>query len=177
MSVSGVWCKVTQADACAGEQGQRPTTLRVTGKLENPEHYDPSVPRTIHSDALKPAATSVIPKGPAMTSVHRLDADTVRVTWKPVADHRDQALLMKRKPFYSSEIGLWHPYTFQRDVLVRATSIDRKLERDSDIPLRPDTRLLARFAGRQRSASDESCKDRISAVLADPGRARSTAGR
>ncbi|MCX4635129.1 hypothetical protein OG775_08205 [Streptomyces platensis] len=131
--VSGAWRKVTQVDACAGAD-QRPTTLRVTGKLENPEHYDPSVPRTIHSGALKPAATSVIPKAPAMTSVDRLDADTVRVTWKPAADHPDQVLLMERKPFYSSEIGLWHPYTFQRDVLVRATSTDRKLERDSDIP-------------------------------------------
>lgn len=132
--VSDDWYKVTQVDACAGEQGQRPTVLRVTGKLENPEHYDPSVPRTIHSDALKPAAASVIPKAPAMTSIDRLDADAVRVTWKPAADHPDQVLLMERKPFYSSEIGLWHPYTFQRDVQVRATSIDRKLERDSDIP-------------------------------------------
>ncbi|QEV55470.1 hypothetical protein CP981_30965 [Streptomyces platensis] len=132
--VSGDWRKVTQVDACAGEQEQRPTMLRVTGKLENPEHYDPSVPRTIQSDALKPAAASVIPKAPAMTSVDRLGADTVRVTWKPAADHPDQVLLMERKPFYSSEVGLWHPHTFQRDVQVRATSIDRKLERDSDIP-------------------------------------------
>ncbi|WP_406481190.1 hypothetical protein [Streptomyces platensis] len=56
--VSGAWRKVTQVDACAGEQDQRPSTLRVTGKLENPEHYDPSVPRTIHSDAsgIPPAA-------------------------------------------------------------------------------------------------------------------------
>lgn len=132
--VSGDWRKVTQVDACAGEQEQRPTMLRVTGKLENPEHYDPSVPRTIQSDALKPAAASVIPKAPAMTSVDRLGADTVRVTWNPAADHPDQVLLMERKPFYSSEVGLWHPYTFQRDVQVRATSIDRKLERDTDIP-------------------------------------------
>ncbi|MGA5566100.1 hypothetical protein ACPCUV_33700 [Streptomyces platensis] len=132
--VSGAWRKVTQVDVCAGEQNQRPTTLRVTGRLKNPEHYDPSVPRTIHSDALTPAATSVIPKAPAMTSVDRLDAGTVRVTWKPAAGDPDQVLLMERKPFYSSEIGLWHPYTFQRDVPVRATSTDRKLERDSDIP-------------------------------------------
>ncbi|MFI5526268.1 hypothetical protein [Streptomyces platensis] len=132
--ISGRWRKVTQVDACKGEQDQRPTTLRVTGKLKNPEHYDPSLPRTIHSDALTPAATSVIPKAPAMTSVDRLDPATVRVTWNPAADHPDQVLLMERKPFYSSEIGLWHPYTFQHDVPVRATSTDRKLERDSDIP-------------------------------------------
>ncbi|WP_405842986.1 hypothetical protein OG528_31370 [Streptomyces platensis] len=135
--VSGDWRKVTQVDACAGEQEQRPIMLRVTGKLENPEHYDPSVPRTLHSDALKPAAASVIPKAPAITSIDRPGAEAVRVTWKPAADHPDQVLLMERKPFYSSEIGLWHPYTCQRDVQVRATSIDRKLERDSDIPLRP----------------------------------------
>ncbi|MEJ8652569.1 hypothetical protein WKI65_31960 [Streptomyces sp. MS1.AVA.3] len=124
-------------DACASGQDQRPTLFRVTGELESPEHYDPSVPRTIHSDALKPAAVSVIPKAPAMTSIDRLDADIVRVTWRPAADHPEQVLLMERKPFYSSEIGLWHPYTFQRDVLVRDTSIDRKLERDSDIPCGP----------------------------------------
>ncbi|MFC9235000.1 hypothetical protein ACFTZK_00680 [Streptomyces decoyicus] len=109
--VSDGWRKVTQVDACAGGQDQRPTMFRVTGELESPEHHDPSVPRTIHSDALKPAAVSVIPKAPVMTSIDRLDADTVRVTWKPAADHPDQVLLMERKPFYSSEIGLWHPYT------------------------------------------------------------------
>ncbi|WP_328743054.1 hypothetical protein OG436_31730 [Streptomyces caniferus] len=76
----------------------------------------------------------VMPKAPAMTSIDRLGANTVRVTWKPAADHPDQVLLMERKPFYSSEIGLWHPYTFRHDVQVGATSMDRKLERDSDIP-------------------------------------------
>lgn len=130
----GGWHKVVQVDACAGGQAQAPTALRVTGKLENPEHYEPSVPRTIHSDDIKPAAPSAIPKAPALTSVDRLDAATVRVTWKPVQGNADQVVLMERKPFYSSEIGLWHPYTFQRDVQAGATSMDRKLERDPDIP-------------------------------------------
>ncbi|UQA90645.1 hypothetical protein [Streptomyces halobius] len=128
------WRKVVQVDACAGGQGQAPTALRVTGKLDHPEHYDPSVPRTIHSNDLKPAASSVIPKAPALTSVDRLDAATVRVTWEPTQGNPDQVILMERKPFYSSELGLWHPYTFQRDIQGGATTMDRKLERDPDIP-------------------------------------------
>ncbi|GHC59921.1 hypothetical protein [Streptomyces cinnamoneus] len=131
---SGGWQTVVQVDACAGGQGQAPTALRVTGKLENPEGYDPSVPRTIRSDYLKPAASSVIPTAPALTSVDRLDAATVRVTWKPAQGNPDQVMLMERKPFYSSEVGIWHPYTFQRDVPAGATSMDRKLERHPDIP-------------------------------------------
>ncbi|MFF7690122.1 hypothetical protein ACFZB6_28760 [Streptomyces syringium] len=131
---SGEWRKVVQVDACAGGQGQTPTTLRVTGMLENPEHYEPWVPRTIRSADLKPAATSVIPKAPELTSVDRLDAATVRVNWKPAQGSPDQVALMERKPFYSSEVGIWHPYTFQRDVPGGATSMDRKLERASDIP-------------------------------------------
>ncbi|MEV5240102.1 hypothetical protein AB0K89_13480 [Streptomyces cinnamoneus] len=131
---SGGWHKVVQVDACAGGQGQAPSALRVTGKLENPEGYDPSVPRTIRSDYLKPAASSVIPKAPALTSVDRLDTANVRVTWKPAQGNPDQLMLMERKPFYSSEVGIWHPYTFQRDVPVGATSMDRKLERHRDIP-------------------------------------------
>ncbi|MFH8410648.1 hypothetical protein ACH4FX_38640 [Streptomyces sp. NPDC018019] len=128
------WHKVAQVDACAGGQGPAPATLRVTGKLEHPEHYEPSVPRTIHSDAVRPAPSSVIPKAPALASVDRLDAATVRVTWEPPQGSPDQVLLMERKPFYSSEIGLWHPYTFQRDAPAGATSMDRKLERDPGIP-------------------------------------------
>ncbi|GHG62184.1 hypothetical protein [Streptomyces griseocarneus] len=131
---SGGWQKVVQVDACAGGQGQAPTALRVTGKLDHPEHYEPSVPRTIHGADLKPAASSVIPKAPALTSVDRLDAATVRVTWKPAQGNPDQVMLMERKPFYSSEVGIWHPYTFQRDVPGGATSMDRKLERDAGIP-------------------------------------------
>ncbi|MFE7780399.1 hypothetical protein [Streptomyces nigrescens] len=132
--ISDDWRKVVQVDACAGERGQAPTALRVTGKLDHPENYDPSVPRTIHSNDLKPAASSVIPKAPTLTSVDRLDAATVRVTWKPAQGNPDQVTLMERKPFYSSEIGLWHPYTFQRNVQAGATSMDRKLERHPDIP-------------------------------------------
>ncbi|MGW8554113.1 hypothetical protein [Streptomyces tubercidicus] len=131
---SGDWRKVVQVDACAGGRGQAPTALRVTGKLGNPEGYDPSVPRTIHSNDLKPAASSVIPKAPEVTSVDRLDAANVRVAWKPAQGNPDQVALMERKPFYSSEIGVWHPYTFQWDVRAGATSMDRKLERDADIP-------------------------------------------
>lgn len=131
---SGGWHMVTQVDVCAGGQGQAPTALRVTGKLENPEGYDPSVPRTIRSNDLKPAPSSVIPKAPALTSIDRLDAATVRVNWKPAQGSPDQVALMERKPFYSSEVGIWHPYTFQRDVPGGATSMDRKLERDADIP-------------------------------------------
>ncbi|GAB7028666.1 hypothetical protein AB0G35_23830 [Streptomyces sp. NPDC021749] len=128
------WRKATQVDTCAGGDGQPPTALRVTGKLQNPEHYDPSVPRTIQSDVLKPAATSAIPKAPALASVDRLDATTVRVTWKHAQGNPDQVMLMERKPFYSSEVGVWHPYTFQRNVPAGATSMDRKLERHPDIP-------------------------------------------
>ncbi|MEU1372232.1 hypothetical protein ABZ442_01035 [Streptomyces triculaminicus] len=135
---SGGWHQVTQVDACAGgkggQGGQGPTALRVTGKLDNPDGYDSSVPRTIRSNDLKPAAPSVVPKAPALTSVDRLDAATVRVSWKPAQGNPDQVMLMERKPFYSSEIGIWHPYTFQRDVPSGATSVDRKLERDRDIP-------------------------------------------
>lgn len=127
------WRKVTQVDVCAGGQGQAPTALRVTGKLDNPDGYDSSVPRTIRSADIKPAASSVIPKAPAVTSVDRLDAATVRVNWNPAQGNPDQIMLMETKPFYSSEIGIWHPYTFQRDVQGGATSMDRKLERDSDI--------------------------------------------
>ncbi|MGA4951129.1 hypothetical protein [Streptomyces lydicamycinicus] len=132
--ISDDWRKVVQVDACAGGGGQAPTALRVTGKLGNPENYDPSVPRTIHSNDLKPAASSVIPKAPVLTSVDRLDPATVRVTWKPAQGNPDQVILMERKPFYSSEIGVWHPYTFQRNVQAGATSMDRKLERHPDIP-------------------------------------------
>ncbi|MEU2792350.1 hypothetical protein [Streptomyces sp. NPDC007100] len=128
------WHKVAQVDACSGGQGPAPGTLSVIGKLENPEHYEPSVPRTIRSDAVKPAPSSVIPKAPALTSVTRLDAATVRVAWEPAQGNPDQVLLMERKPFYSSEIGLWHPYTFQRNAPAGATSMDRKLERDPGIP-------------------------------------------
>ncbi|MEU7106283.1 hypothetical protein ABZ951_14655 [Streptomyces sp. NPDC046215] len=131
---SGTWHQVTQVDACAGGQTQTPTVLRVTGKLENPDGYDSSVPRTIRSSDIKPAASSVIPKAPALTSVDRLDPATVRVSWKPAQGSPDQVMLMERKPFYSSEIGIWHPYTFQRDVPAGATSMDRKLERNADIP-------------------------------------------
>ncbi|MEX2980961.1 hypothetical protein [Streptomyces sp. C36] len=132
---SGNWHQVTQVDACAGGKGgQAPTALRVTGKLDNPDGYDSSVPRTIRSNDLKPAAASVIPKAPTPTSIDRLDAATVRVTWKPAQGSPDHVMLMERKPFYSSEIGIWHPYTFQRDVPVGATSVDRKLERDPGIP-------------------------------------------
>ncbi|MEU7134894.1 hypothetical protein [Streptomyces sp. NPDC046261] len=130
---SGTWRVVVQVDACAGGTGQAPTTFRVTGKLDNPDGYDSSVPRTIRSNDFKPAASSVIPKAPAVTSVDRLDAATVRVNWKPAQGNPDQVMLMETKPFYSSEIGIWHPYTFQRDVQGGATSMDRKLERDSDI--------------------------------------------
>lgn len=132
--VSGDWRKVVQVDVCAGGRDQAPTALRVTGKLDRPEGYDPSVPRTIHSNDLKPAASSVIPKAPELTSVDRRDAATVRVTWKPAQGNPDQVVLMERKPFYSSEVGVWHPYTFQWDVQTGATSMDRKLERDADIP-------------------------------------------
>ncbi|MEU8780477.1 hypothetical protein [Streptomyces sp. NPDC048637] len=132
--LSDDWSKVVQVDTCAGGQGQAPTALRVTGKLDHPEHYDPSVPRTIHSNDLKPAASSVIPKAPALTSIDRLDAATVRVTWKPAQGNPNQVILMERKPFYSSELGLWHPYTFQRNVQSGATSMDRKLERSPGVP-------------------------------------------
>ncbi|MFH8347762.1 hypothetical protein [Streptomyces sp. NPDC018045] len=131
---SDKWLKVTQVDACAGGQGQAPATLRVTGKLERPENYEPSVPRTIRSDALRPAPSSVIPKAPRLTSVDRLDAATVRVNWEPAQGNPDQVVLLERKPFYSSEIGLWHPYTFQWNVPSGATSMDRKLQRNPDIP-------------------------------------------
>lgn len=100
----------------------------------------------------------VMPKAPAMTSIDRLGANTVRVTWKPAADHPDQVLLMERKPFYSSEIGLWHPYTFRHDVQVGATSMDRKLERDSDIPLRPVRMPTGSVSS--RTASSATCAPR-----------------
>ncbi|RXS65042.1 hypothetical protein EST92_30215 [Streptomyces sp. TM32] len=132
--VSGDWRKATQVDVCGGGQEQAPTVLRVTGKLQNPEGYDPSIPRTIQSDTLKPAAASVIPKAPPMTSVDRLDAATIRVTWKSAADNLDQVSLMERKPLYSSEVGVWVPYTYQWDVQAGVTSMNRKLERDADIP-------------------------------------------
>ncbi|MFI9080837.1 hypothetical protein ACIGW8_30935 [Streptomyces sioyaensis] len=135
---SDEWRKVTQVDVCAGREGQAPTTLRVIGKLRSPD-FDPSVPRTIRSDALKPAAASVIPKAPAVTSVDRLDAATVRVTWKPAQGNPDQVILMERKPLYSSEVGVWHPFTFQRNVQLGATSMDRKLERDPEISPRDRT--------------------------------------
>ncbi|UQI45261.1 hypothetical protein M1P56_13340 [Streptomyces sp. HU2014] len=128
------WRKVTQVDACAGGQSQAPTALRVTGKLDNPDGYDSSVPRTIRSDDARPSASSVIPKAPAVTSVDRLDAATVRVKWTPAQGGPDLLALMETKPFYSSEIGIWHPYTFQRDVPAGATSADRKLERSAGIP-------------------------------------------
>ncbi|MBH1937512.1 hypothetical protein I5Q34_25125 [Streptomyces sp. AV19] len=129
---SGTWKVVVQVDACAGGQ-QAPATLRVTGKLDNPDGYDPSVPRTIHSGPVRPASSSAIPKAPEVTSIDRLDADTVRVNWKPAQGNPDQVMLMERKPFYSSELGIWHPYTFQRDVPSGATSMNRKLERDPGI--------------------------------------------
>ncbi|MEV7471852.1 hypothetical protein AB0O20_35990 [Streptomyces kronopolitis] len=132
--VSGDWRKVTQVDACGGGHERAPKALRVTGKLQNPEGYDPSVPRTIQSDVLKPAAASVVPKAPPMTSIDRLDAATIRVTWKPAADNPDQVSLMERKPLYSSEIGVWVPNTYQWDVPAGVTSMSRKLERDADIP-------------------------------------------
>ncbi|MCD9195105.1 hypothetical protein [Streptomyces albireticuli] len=128
------WRVVTQVDACAGGRTQAPTALRVTGRLDNPDGYDSSVPRTIRSGDAKPAASSVIPKAPAVTSVDRLDAGTVRVNWKPAQGSPDLVALMETKPFYSSEVGIWHPYTFQRDVPGGATSADRKLERHPDIP-------------------------------------------
>ncbi|QLE70380.1 hypothetical protein FGW37_01050 [Streptomyces rectiverticillatus] len=131
---AGEWRTVVQVDACAGGQSQAPTALRITGKLDNPDGYDPSVPRTIRSNDLKPAASSVIPKAPAVTSIDRLDAATVRVNWNPAQGNPDQVMLMERKPFYSSEIGIWHPYTFQRDAQSGTTSMNRKLERSSDIP-------------------------------------------
>ncbi|RSO50000.1 hypothetical protein DMH15_02250 [Streptomyces sp. WAC 06725] len=131
---SGSWLKVAQVDACSGGRGPAPETLSVVGKLENPEYYEPSVPRTIRSDAVKPGASSLIPKALALTSVTRLDAATVRVTWEPAQGNPDQVLLMERKPFYSSEIDLWHPYTFQRDAPAGATSMDRKLERNPGVP-------------------------------------------
>ncbi len=43
-------------------------------------------------------------------------------------------MLMERKPLYSSEVGIWVSNTYQRDVPGGATSADRRLERDSDIP-------------------------------------------
>ncbi|OKI02181.1 hypothetical protein A6A06_13995 [Streptomyces sp. CB02923] len=132
--IASEWRKVVQVDACAGGQGQAPAALRVTGKLQNPEHYEPSVPRTIRSEDLKPAASSVIPKAPRLTSVDRLDAATVRVNWEPARGNPDQVVLLERKPFYSSEIGLWHPYTFQWDAPADTTSMDRKLQRAAGIP-------------------------------------------
>ncbi|GHF58833.1 hypothetical protein GCM10010218_45220 [Streptomyces mashuensis] len=132
--LAGEWRKVTQVDACTGGQGQAPTTLRVTGKLDNPDGYDSSVPRTIRSSDLRPAPSSVIPVAPVVTSVDRLDAATVRVAWKPAQGSPDQVMLMERKPLYSSEIGIWVPHTYQRDVQPGATSADRRLERDSGIP-------------------------------------------
>ncbi|MEV5597458.1 hypothetical protein [Streptomyces sp. NPDC052496] len=132
--IAGEWLKVAQVDACADGQTQAPATLRVTGKLEHPEHYEPSVPRTIRSDALKPASSSVIPKAPRLTSVDRIDAATVRVNWEPVQGNPDQVIVLERKPFYSSEIGVWHPYTFQWDAPSGAASMERKLQRDPDVP-------------------------------------------
>ncbi|KAA6223886.1 hypothetical protein CP973_19945 [Streptomyces albofaciens JCM 4342] len=131
---SSGWRKVTQVDACAGGQNQAPTELRVTGKLDNPDGYEEWVPRTIRSNGLKPAASSSIPKAPAITSVDRVDAATVRVNWQPPQGSPDLVMLMERKPFYISELGLWDPYTFQRDVPSGATSTHRKLERDAAIP-------------------------------------------
>ncbi|GAU70367.1 hypothetical protein SSP35_19_00030 [Streptomyces sp. NBRC 110611] len=135
--VSGGWRKATQVDACTGGrtgQSRAPAALRVTGELQNPEGYDPSVPRTIHSGILTPAAPSAIPKAPELTSVERLDGATVRVNWQPPQGNPDQVMLMERKPFYISELGLWDPYTFQRDVKGGATSMNRELERDAAIP-------------------------------------------
>ncbi|MEV4436216.1 hypothetical protein [Streptomyces sp. NPDC049585] len=132
--IADVWRKVMQVDACAGGQGRAPAALRVTGKLEQPEHYEPSVPRTIRSSDVKPATASVIPKAPALKSVDRLEAPTVRVTWEPAQGDPDQVLLMETKPFYNSEVGIWHPYTFQRNAPADATSMDRTLERDPGIP-------------------------------------------
>ncbi|MGK5642405.1 hypothetical protein ACSNOK_29440 [Streptomyces sp. URMC 126] len=130
---SGDWRMAVQVDACA-DGGPAPTALRVTGRLADPENYDPSVPRTIRSGDLRPAAPSAVPKAPEVTSVVRLDAATARVRWQPAQGAPDQVMLMERKPFYSSELGIWHPYTFQRDVPAGATSLDRRLERDPGIP-------------------------------------------
>ncbi|MEU7226625.1 hypothetical protein [Streptomyces chrestomyceticus] len=132
--ISDTWFKVAQVDVCAGGQGQAPATLRVTGKLDRPEHYDPSVPRTIRSGALPPAPSSVIPKAPRLTSVDRVDAATVRVNWEAAQGSPDQVIVLERKPFYSSELGLWHPYTFRWNAPDGATSMDRKLQRDPGVP-------------------------------------------
>ncbi|WP_030018461.1 hypothetical protein [Streptomyces monomycini] len=131
---SDAWFKVAQVDVCAGGQSQAPATLRVTGRLDRPEHYDPSVPRTIRSGTLRPAPSTVIPKAPRLTSVDRIDAATVRVNWEAVQGAPDQVIVLERKPFYSSELGLWHPYTFQWNAPNGATSMDRKLQRDPDVP-------------------------------------------
>ncbi|MEU7157509.1 hypothetical protein [Streptomyces chrestomyceticus] len=132
--ISDTWFKVAQVDVCAGGQSQAPATLRVTGKLDRPEHYDPSVPRTIRSGALRPASSSVIPKAPRLTSVDRVDAATVRVNWEAAQGSPDQVIVLERKPFYSSELGLWHPYTFRWNAPDGATSMDRKLQRDPGVP-------------------------------------------
>ncbi|MBZ4318712.1 hypothetical protein [Streptomyces huiliensis] len=136
--LSDGWHKVVQVDACAGGETRAPAALRVTGKLDHPEHYEPSVPRTIHSADVRPAAASAIPGTPGQVSLDRLDAATVRVSWQPVPGAPDQVVLMERKPFYSSELGIWHPYTFQLNVPAGATSADRKLVRDPDV--RPQDR-------------------------------------
>lgn len=132
--ISDTWFKVAQVDTCAGGQSQAPATLRVTGRLDRPEHYDPSVPRTIRSGALRPASSSVIPKAPRLTSVDRVDAATVRVNWEAAQGSPDQVIVLERKPFYSSELGLWHPYTFRWNAPDGATSMDRKLQRDPGVP-------------------------------------------